>query len=696
MVGVALAIASCAPPPAAAPVRAAPDVTPACREAAGLRARVEQLVAQGKVDRTVRVIHEADLLCPASARETRGALLDALRDLGRLDAEEEVARGVLSTPGTSDRDLDHARDALRAIDEERARETPRRSTLETATDLFAHAQANKGTPEGQRLLDRAVAVLERDGATMALDVQWPGYGGAAWLSDGRLVVSLGEKQSRIVRVDTGEVTPLSVEAWLLAPSESPEPPVVSPGGRFVIVDAARGEPGVYRADTGQQVRLIDAQSRRVRWSPDGRWLAWAHGPEVELLALDANDLRGLQVEPAKVGAAPIASIAIGDRAAAALTSDGRLHFWELPSRRYVGAAQGLVAKGDESRRLEMSPDGTVVAAWVDGPAKRPEVALFDTASGKRVAALRDPRCAPVTFAMHPSKPELAIGAAGAICFWDTASRRVRRVRRPDLMRALRVALTGADAPDAAIPPPPKEVKDLPFEFIRWEGAEPKIGLAVAYVLGDTRFDDDGTPDVSPLDPRVAATADGPLVKGSANVLAGAQRRAFIGVAERWENIAVSPDGRYVAERDGAGRVWDAASGRVVRRFGEHRSDERLLWTRAGLTRVTDPTGSASTPTPSPGGRYTAVARPPHGEIDIMRVSDGAHVATVYPLPDDDGAVVRDAEGHVELLPDDARTRGLLLCHARDVVLPAEACEERLVTGGVWNAVLEAGAAPGGP
>ena len=695
MAGLALAIASCASPPAAVPVRAAADVTPACREAAGLRARVAQLVAQGKLERTVRVIHEADLLCPTSARETRGALLDALEDLGHLDAAQELARAILSTERTSDRDLDHARGALRGIAEELARETPRRSTLETATDLFARAQARKGTPEGQRLLDRAVAVLERDGATMAVDVQWPGYGGAAWLPDGRLVVSLGEKQSRIVRVDTGEVTPLSVEAWLLAPNESPQPPIVSPGGRFVIVDAARGEPGVYRTDGGQQVRLIDAQSQRVRWSPDGRSLAWAHRAEVELLALDSNDLRELVVEPAKLGAASIASIAIGDRAAVALTSDGGLHFWELPSRRYIGAAQAGAAKSDEARRLEMSPDGTAVAAWVDGPAKRPEVALFDTATGRRVAVLRDARCAPVTFAMHPSKPELAMGAAGAICFWDTASRTLRRVMRPDVMRAIHMALTGADGPGAASPPP-KEVRDLPFEFIHWEGAEPKIGLAISYVLGDTRFDDAGTPDTSPLDPRITANADGPVVKGSANVLAGARRRAFIGAAERWENLAVSPDGRYVIERDGAGRMWDAASGRVVRRFGEHRSDERLLWTRAGLTRVADPTGSAATPTPSPGGRYTAVARPPHGEIDIVRVSDGAQVATVYPLPDDDGAVVRDAEGRVELLPDDARTRRLLLCHVRDVVLPADACEERLVTAGVWTGVLEAGVSPGGP
>jgi WD40 repeat protein len=698
VLGIALAIASCASPPAAAPATHAPDVAPSCREAAAMRARVPQLLAEGKLDRTVRVIHDADLLCPGSARETRVALLDTLRDLGRQDAAEQAARDILVTPGTADSDLEHARDALQSISHGRDGEQPWRSPLEAATSLFSRSRGGERTPEGQRLLDRGVALMERDGATMSLDVQWPGYGGAAWLPDGRLVVSLGGKQSRIVRVDTGEVMPLPVDAWLLAPSEPAQPPVVSPDGRFVIVDAGRGERGLYRSDTGKEVRLLDVQGRGAWWSPDGHWLAWARGNEVKLLALDGNDERDLQASLTK--AEVVEAVALGDHAVVARTSEGRLRFWELPSRRDLGTAQAL-ASGDESRRLEMSPDGSTVAAWVEGPTKKhPEVALFDTATGKRVATLRDPRCTPASFAMHPSKPELAMGGPGVICFWDTATRQLRRVMRPDLARALHdslasIAGAGSASSASVAMPLPKQVRDIPLEAIHWEGPEPKIALSVVYMLGDTRFDDDGTPDLSPLDPRIVATPDGPMVKGSTNVLAHVRSRSFIGVAERWPGLVVSPDGRYVLELTEAGRVWDAQSGRVVRRLGEHDVEQRILWTTAGLTRVADPTRSAEKPTPSPNGKYTAVAREPHGEMDIARVSDGAVVATVYPLPDDDGAVVRDAEGHVELLPDDVRTRGLLWCHVRNVVLPAEACEERLVTSGVWSAVIALGISPDG-
>jgi hypothetical protein len=698
---VALAVTACAPPQTPPPPRPATELVPACRDAAAQRARVPQLVAEGKLDRTVRVIHDADLRCPGSARETRLALLHALLDLSRTEAAEEVARDILQTPGTPRRDLDDALGVLQSIVEEKARGTPARPPLEVATELFARAQGARGTPEARRLLDRAVSVLERDRGPLALDVKWPGYGGAAWLPDGRLVVSMGEKQSRIVRVDTGETTPLAAPAYLLAPDEPLEPPVLSPDARFVIVDAARREPGLYRSDTGAEVRALDTEAHRVRWSPDSRWLAWAKGAEVMLLDLPSNDRRELEPPPSKLGVEAVASIAVGDHAVVALTRGGHLHFWELPSRRYVGMAQGLASKSagppEEARRLAMSADGTVVAAWLDGPAKHAEVGLFDTATGKLVTPLRDTRCTPAAFAMHPSKPELAMGAAGVICFWDTASRRLARVMRPDVMRALDVTFAGPNAPSpakAALSTSPRTVQllaTLPFESIHYEGKEPEIALAVPYMLGTTRFDDRGAPDVSPLDPRVVATADGPVVSGSAHALSGIRSREFIGRAERWEDLAVSPDGKYVVERAGAGRVWDAASGRVVRRFAEHAGDEVLVWTSAGLTRQRDAPGSAATPVRSPGGEYEAVLRAPHGEIEVTRVADGSHRATLYPLPDDDGAVIQDDQGRVELLPDDARTRALLLCHVRDVVLPAEACEERLVTNGLWSAMLEEGA-----
>ncbi len=191
--------------------------------------------------------------------------------------------------------------------------------------------------------------------------------------------------------------------------------------------------------------------------------------------------------------------------------------------------------------------------------------------------------------------------------------------RPDVLRALEASLGGPNAPGstkAALSTSPQVarlVATMPFESIHYEGKDPEIALAVPYMLGMTRFDDHGTPDVSPIDPRVVATADGPVVSGSSHALSGIRRREFIGVAERWDDLAVSPDGRYVVERVGAGRVWEAATGRVVRRFADH-AEQVAVWTEAGLTLQSDPVpAGATTPVRSPNGQYEAVVSPPHGE-----------------------------------------------------------------------------------
>ncbi len=98
---------------------------------------------------------------------------------------------------------------------------------------------------------------------------------------------------------------------------------------------------------------------------------------------------------------------------------------------------------------------------------------------------------------------------------------------------------------------------------------------------------------------------------------------------------------------------------------------------------------------SPNGEYLAVARF-DGSIHILRASDGSERATVFPLPDDGGAVVQDDHGEVELLPDGPKTRAMLKCHVTNCLLPHEACEERLVTRGLWSSILEEGGTRGSP
>ncbi len=53
--------------------------------------------------------------------------------------------------------------------------------------------------------------------------------------------------------------------------------------------------------------------------------------------------------------------------------------------------------------------------------------------------------------------------------------------------------------------------------------------------------------------------------------------------------------------------------------------------------------------------------------------------------------MQGAGGEVELLPDDPRTPAMLRCHAGDLALPPEVCEERFFVKGLLASVLaEAG------
>ena len=197
---------ACGRPPVVTPPPPAPAPATECVEAGKLRAEVDGLVALGKLDRTVRVTHEADLLCPASSGASRLPLLRALVELDRTDAASEVAHAILGAAHAPAEDAE-ARDALREI---AARDAGRRSDrsqqLEDARALFSRAQGARGTPEGQRLLDRGVAAAERIAGPMQLDVRRPEYGGAAWLPDGgryddRLAgLQVEVSESRIVSV----------------------------------------------------------------------------------------------------------------------------------------------------------------------------------------------------------------------------------------------------------------------------------------------------------------------------------------------------------------------------------------------------------------------------------------------------------------------------------------------------------------
>ena len=120
-------------PPVWAPTApTADDSAEACLRAAALRQRVSPLLAEGRIDRALRVMTRAEEACPRSAPETWAAHAAALADIGRSAEAIQFADRIARSDRASDSDRSsaaatraraeiHARDV---VDAERHRADP--------------------------------------------------------------------------------------------------------------------------------------------------------------------------------------------------------------------------------------------------------------------------------------------------------------------------------------------------------------------------------------------------------------------------------------------------------------------------------------------------------------------------------------------------------------------------------------------
>jgi WD40 repeat protein len=160
--------------------------TPACQRARRLRAASQAHSADGKLDRTVREIAQADRLCPAEAKRSWATALDALRELGK-DAEVAALGAAIEVDPSAPPE---ARTAL-------ARARVSQLTTPTAPDeLVAEAldaRRRGQLIEAQKLLDRAGAAYEaQTRSTLTVDPPPLGIypGGVSWSPDGKWLAVL--------------------------------------------------------------------------------------------------------------------------------------------------------------------------------------------------------------------------------------------------------------------------------------------------------------------------------------------------------------------------------------------------------------------------------------------------------------------------------------------------------------------------
>jgi WD40 repeat protein len=210
------------------------------------------------------------------------------------------------------------------------------------------------------------------------------------------------------------------------------PLVYSPDGRYLALSCGDGSLRIWQAATGKEVFHKDQKVNTLTFSPDGKALAAAWGPEVRLW----NPQSGEMVQQFSAGEVPIRQLAF--------SADGRT----LVGLGHVPTVRGVlrclhwdVTSGKEKSRRDftfsttidyscLSPDGRLLTL----PAgKDNRLNLWDTAAGKIVATTQKQPLFPVrTIFADDGKTFLTLTWKGDLHTWDSATGRLLHQRKVDL------------------------------------------------------------------------------------------------------------------------------------------------------------------------------------------------------------------------------------------------------------------------
>ncbi|HEY6888104.1 MAG TPA: TIR domain-containing protein [Solirubrobacter sp.] len=251
----------------------------------------------------------------------------------------------------------------------------------TALLLALEAYRTRQRPEARSALVSALQVSAQSGADAVLRGHTDIARAAAFSSDGRTLVTVGD--DRLVR------------RWKLDGTWRPEPPLRGHTGLAIAVDLSADGETIASGSWDGTVRLWDraggagrvlregARVESVAFSPKGGLLAVASGTQVEVWDYAAR--RRLSTLDAGEDVDQVAFDPAGETIAGATGTSGRAFVWHLPT----GATREL-AHGSIAGAVAFSSDGARLAVGGDddrvdhGATNAGTVSIWDAASGRRV------------------------------------------------------------------------------------------------------------------------------------------------------------------------------------------------------------------------------------------------------------------------------------------------------------------------
>jgi WD40 repeat protein len=607
-----------APPPTAAPPSA-------CDGAAKQRARVKGLLAEGRLDRALRVIAHADRRCPASAAESAADRSAARDELGR-------------DPGAGAEAL-----------------------LEAG---LAEKKAGRA-PEAQRLFDRALAAFERE-AKVTLDTP-NGVSGEVH------AVALGG-QGQGLRLVVAHDNGVSVfdpetlaERFSFVPKGSPRAAAVSPEGRTALIGTFE-HAALWDLETGQEVFHLDGMHDEVAFSADGKTFlvadtyrghleVWSTAARAALRAVDlpapAKGAKGLR----------FAGVAMGGDTVAAGLSDGSVKLWSIKSGKEL---RSIAAHPERPRTVALSADGKLLAV-----AAKDQVQLWQVATSKSLHTWSVGFVRSLVFTRDGGEL-IAAGTRGLFGWSVKSGAEVRRIERgPHDRIALDPAgkrLVVAGAHDLAVRDASSgaELATLtrhaePVRAVAWPAGSPYFALG-SWDESVRVWDADKGAPLRTLKDKDSVTAlslspDGKLLASGTtepsfslwDPLTGKLARSFP-AARGWSSAATfSADGKLVAFGvDDEVSLADVATGKILRALVSPKEEVTALafradgaylavGTRSSKVRLFDVATGKQTAEHDAGNTISALVFSPDGEHLLVGEND------LFVLDLRDGAVTGKRE-----------------------------------------------------